>query len=865
MPDTPLKNDIINWLRNQNYWLQYAGNQLLEGSEVDDILVDKTYQIFKEEWALTPITEQRAEIEFNELPLIESHVAQSLSLLSIHSIENVNALALGQGIDINRNLTIIYGNNGTGKSGYIRLLNNAFNTRGDKTILGNVFDVNKNGTPKCKFVFQTTEQPYEIEFPTDRNRPEFSQYSAFDTQSVKVHLDNDNQLNFTPIGFEFFDLILQLFESLKSKLNLEIQANRPANSFLIHFQNDNAIRTLISNLNANSSEEEITKIASFSQADSTHLTGIESKIAELRALNIQVQIVGLEKLQRELQSFCTRQQLIIDNLSKEKVEHCLTLIDNFHQLLNLSKEQGIKSLEEYPIINIGSPQWREFIIAARKYSNAITENRKSEIDYPLQKDTCIFCLQPLAEKENSLIHTYWQFLRSEAEREMNRVLQQIKDIEKELKGLPPVKFDDTLNLYGYLNSIDATLVLKWKKIVQETETSRQNLIKNLGTLKNEFPVSFCIDNTSEFNKISLQIKQDIDSLFAKKPDQEIATLSFQKAYLTDKSLLSKLLPEILKFIAAHKWALKAENSLSAFRTNSITSFQGSLFSQHITHKYSEVFNKECDMLNAPKIVEIIQQNSKAKTFRKLQVAKQTASQILSEGEQRAISLADFLTEIQLNPYNRGVIFDDPVTSLDHQRRAIIAQRLVELSKTKQVIIFTHDLLFVNFLKNIANDVKANFQCHWIEKISNVAGVISNNNSPATEGDYKTVKFADAAWQSSRKATPTERERILKEGFAALRTNYEYLIIFDLFKQVVLRFDERVSVERLKEVVVLPEYTAKLIDKVGLLSRYIEAHLHSDTFLSTKPTSDDLRKEIDDFIALQKELSIIRKDVLTKQA
>lgn len=261
------------------------------------------------------------------------------------------------------------------------------------------------------------------------------------------------------------------------------------------------------------------------------------------------------------------------------------------------------------------------------------------------------------------------------------------------------------------------------------------------------------------------------------------------------------------------------------------------------------------------MVDIIQQNSRMKSSRKLQIANFSASQILSEGEQRAISLADFLTEVQLNPNNTGVIFDDPVTSLDHQRKRIIAKRLVELSQNKQVIIFTHDLLFVNYLKNITLQLEVPFKCHWIEKISEFSGIISNNNSPATEGDYKTLKFANDAWELSRKASPEEREKILKDGFAALRTNYEYLIIFDLFKEVVLRFEERVSVERLKEVVVLPDFTSKLITKVGTLSRYIEAHLHSDLYVETKPTSDDLKREMEDFTAIKKELSELRKSVL----
>lgn len=82
----------------------------------------------------------------------------------------------------------------------------------------------------------------------------------------------------------------------------------------------------------------------------------------------------------------------------------------------------------------------------------------------------------------------------------------------------------------------------------------------------------------------------------------------------------------------------------------------------------------------------------------------------------------------------------------------------------------------------------------------------------------------------------------------------------MFKQVVLRFEERVSVDRLKDVVVNPEFSEKVIKKVGLLSRYIEAHLHSDVFVATKPTSDDLKREIDDFTALKNDLKEFEKRI-----
>jgi len=241
-PETPLKNKIIDWLKGYDYWFQYSGSRLLEGENVSDALADKTYQLFKEDYALKGSEDEREEIIFNEIAGDTAAVAGNLQLQFIKEIENVNALATGQSIPINPNLTIIYGGNGTGKSGYVRLLNNAFSSRGDKQILPNVFSDAAIGEPACKFTFQSTSTPYDLAYPSQKSNIEFSQYSVFDTYSIRVHLEQDNKLNFTPIGFEFFEKILQLYEAVKSKLYAEIKANRPLNEFEKFFVNDNDIK-----------------------------------------------------------------------------------------------------------------------------------------------------------------------------------------------------------------------------------------------------------------------------------------------------------------------------------------------------------------------------------------------------------------------------------------------------------------------------------------------------------------------------------------------------------------------------------------------------------------------------------------------
>ncbi|HEX7680767.1 MAG TPA: AAA family ATPase, partial [Thermoanaerobaculia bacterium] len=82
--------------------------------------------------------------------------------------------------------------------------------------------------------------------------------------------------------------------------------------------------------------------------------------------------------------------------------------------------------------------------------------------------------------------------------------------------------------------------------------------------------------------------------------------------------------------------------------------------------------------------------------------------VLSEGERTALGLAAFFTEAYLDESKSALILDDPVTSLDHVRRELVARRLAELSEFRQVIVFTHDASFVVDLKNEATAHQISF-------------------------------------------------------------------------------------------------------------------------------------------------------------
>jgi len=848
MTDTPLKNKIIAWLKGFDYWFQYAGNQLLEGDNVNETLTKDTYELFKQDCGLKQIDGKRADIVFNKFKANEEVIAENLQLQMIKEIENVNALAAGQSISINPNLTIIYGGNGTGKSGYVRLLNNAFSSRGDKKILSNVFSKAAIGEPTCKFTFRSTTAPYDLVYPKQKNNFEFSQYSVFDTQSIRVLLEQDNKLDFTPIGFEFFEKVLELFESVKSKLSTEILANRHKNEFDKFFTNDNTIKKTITTLGANSNVEEIRALGSYSEEDATKLAALIAKREELKALDIPKKIVELQQLLSQLADMTNSQQALLDCLKPEDIEHYKSLINSFHKFQELARQEGIRSLEDYNILGLGSNEWKDFIRASKNYASAIEANRIETI-YPSDKDTCLFCLQPLSDKENSLISSYWNLLKSEAEGELKRIIHEMLELEKKIKGLLPVKFDETTTLFGYIEFADSAFVDKWSNIVSTSDTTKQNIISNLTKRNIELPMLHFAVSTDEFEAIGDKLKVSIEDLFKKNPSKELAELELQIQFLTDKSLLNKLLEQVLAFIAAHKWAAIAESSASAFNTKSITVKQGELFKVHISEAYTATFDNECKLLNAPRIVQIAQKNTKISTLRKLQIEGLAANSVLSEGEQRAISLADFLTEVQMNPNNKGVFFDDPVTSQDHYRREKIAERLVELASNKQVIIFTHDIAFFIRLKIYAETKEIPFSFTTIRNASGNPGVITPDLPWIAQPVKQRIGTLRDRLVRLKKIEQTKDEDeylfAAKSWYVLLREGWERAVEERLFKGVVERFLLGIQTQKLKKITITNELLADIEKGMTDSSSWIH-----DSAAGLNPTPPDTAKAENDLRSLE---------------
>ena len=195
--------EITEWVNTLSFWEKYIASQILNGNNIAEEIIQTTYQYFKEDSELIEVSDSvRSPIVLNTQSL--SGEETDFTLTEINGVRNVNALKEDQVLPICKNLTIVYGENGAGKSGYVRLLNNVFNSKGDKTILPNIHSPTTGDSPQGIFKFAKGEEIYNIEYPQSANCVEFNSFSVFDSASAKAHLTQEDELSFIPNTFTYF-------------------------------------------------------------------------------------------------------------------------------------------------------------------------------------------------------------------------------------------------------------------------------------------------------------------------------------------------------------------------------------------------------------------------------------------------------------------------------------------------------------------------------------------------------------------------------------------------------------------------------------------------------------------------------------
>ena len=852
-----LENEVKKFANEFPYWIKYLANKILSGNEISQNDIDETYLYLLEDLGITEKT-TRTEITLSGLHDNERDYYSNLMLSKLENVEGVNALLEGQSIEFSPNLTIIYGSNGSGKSGYTRLLKNVFYSKSKEKILSNIYSTDIVKPVNANFIFKSEGNEISVSY-NNNDHSIFEQFSVFDGKSAVKHIESKNEFEFKPAGLNFFGKFADALSHVEKKLNNEVtikQQGTNINNLLMLFDGNSEVTEAIQAINTDKGFENLSKIASYTEKNTKEKESVQKKYEELQIASTKKdqEIRNLDTIKKLLLQVKQSVEKFNQFFSNEMFEKANQAIIECLEKEEIAKNEGVENFKTDNLNGIGTSEWKNFILSAEKFA-LLQENGNSH--YPKNEDHCLFCQQKLSEPAQKLIINYRKFIESVSEKKAAELQNKLNKAKK--------LYDDLdFNLFPPNNILTNWLIENYPielEIIKHSIEKQQILAEKIcSDIQNKVvneKVGVLIE-TNIFVTIEIELEKSLTILNTGNQFKELERLRNSIINLEHKEKLSLHFPKFENYFNMQVWLNKA--SKANFPKQKITLKEKELSSKYFSENYVSIFNNECQKLNGDFGIEINRTSTAGKSYRQLRLKGKNPNTILSEGEQKVIATADFLAEMKLSEINRGIIFDDPVTSLDDKRKNEIATRLVEEAELRQVIIFTHDLVFVSNLLSKCEQQEAEFLCHWIENIDGKnPGAIYLNNAPSYEKDYKTSGKAQNYLNEAKKSNPQQREEKIKNGFAALRTSYEAQVVFGLFKGVVQRFNERVSIESLRKVYFTTELIDELLESYALCCRFMEGHSHSDKYSYKKPTIEDLNNEIKRFDEIKKKISSCKKN------
>lgn len=856
---------LETWFKTKPYWERLLWKL---ASQCDQLSADQITQCYDQ---LCVAVGLRAADE-GELPDIAfdtiydakaspTEVKPKIRIQEITDIRRVNALANDCVLSCGPHLTLVYGRNGSGKSGLARLLANACFSRGKRDVLPNLRSNSATSAKAgAKFVIGDVKggPPNSIDYELDAYHADLKRFAVFDEQSVHIHLDESNKVTFVPPSIAIFDKVAAAIAQLEHHVAQERATRRRANPFSLLFADPNEqsdVATFCRGINEGTPDARLEEVIAFNDdVDNAEIATLENTISDKRSLNVPAQKAQLADDKSSLDIFHRTLKEWIGPLTASKAQQINEAIASLHEQEQVVKRLGVSSLDDGVLASIGSPEWMALLRAAKSLYEA--ERKLLERD----PQNCMLCHQPLQEREQELFQKYWRFLEDDAEAELVRIEQGLRTTLVNLREakLNRPRFAETDHAVRVLTAADLGHLEELKAKVSSLDNVLDSWIAALDTKSALASTEVAEADLSCIADLSNQLAERRKNLAD--PTSEIMDLERQLLSLKHRRKALPLRSEALDYLAYRRWLAKIDKVSFAGIKAATTKKRTETFLVGVGTEYKALFNRELATLGCDFNLVLHTSGEQGRTVKeyRLEFAEDySPTQVLSEGEQNACSLADFLAEVQIDTANCGIVLDDPVSSLDHERKELIAKRLVEEARHRQVLIFTHDIAFMRKLVDSARNESVPLESHWIRKIAGTPGHIALHSSPKLASAAALKADAIAAVKDYTSMEAKKQEEAVGIALDYLRSACEALVEEYLFAKSIQRYDDHIRIQNLEETVFDQPLTQRVVDLHGELSALILAHNLSDEMREDAVDIDDFTSVLSKFNSVEADLKSAR--------
>ncbi len=844
--------EILQWSQDRPAWQREALRRLVLNGELADEDINALAEVCKSGHGLA---EQR-----DFVPLAKEHVSDQtggapVSLVSIFHHRGVNALAEDQTLKFGPGLTVVYGDNGAGKTGYIRILKNACRARGPEEILGNVVSGTTPLTPVVAIKYKVGAEPDPREW-AGGNEDEFvSRVSVFDTQCAAVYLTEKTDVAFRPCGLDLFDKLVKACKVVRTKLESE-QRGLGANALTVvqtAIPEGTAVATFLANVSSLTKPEAVQALGRLSPDEEARLALLEKSLLDLQANDS-------EKMIRQFIVRAGRSQALVRHLKDVEA----ALADSALKAVFDARTEGRRKSEEakrlreatFPqglLQGTGTDAWTALWESARRFSQ---EQAYPDQPFPVVGDEaqCVLCQQDVDHATAHRLKQFEDFVSSTVERELRQIREAFSRQRKVFADLKTTTeaVDETLKEVriedeAVADAISAALALNEKRrtAVLSALTEDKDLAVDCAVL---------VSVTARAERLVAQIDERIKTLRTRANDQTRKSLTAEAQELRARKLLAAHQQTVLDDIERRKKYAAYGLCIDDTKTQAITAKSTAVTKTVVSQKLKKSFQDELVNLSFHHVeVELKEWGGADGVFyHKLVLTRAPGvdlPKVVSEGEQRCLSIAAFFAELSTADDSSGIVFDDPVSSLDFQWRNGVARRLVQESKTRQVIVFTHDVVFLLSLRQYADELGVEPVDQHVRHQSKGAGVCAEELPWVALPVKKKIGYLNNGWQVadklSRDGHQDAYEKEAKYLYGLLREAWERALEEVLLGGVVERYRPGVQTQQIAQIADINAEDCKAVETaMTKCSTWLPGHDKAAAARAPVPAPAELKADIE---------------------
>ena len=479
-----------------------------------------------------------------------------------------------------------------------------------------------------------------------------------------------------------------------------------------------------------------------------------------------------------------------------------------------------------------------------------------------QGSRCPFCQQTIGAEAEARLKHFAEYVSSEAQAALKRAETKFNGALSEIRGTMVERGDITLAV-SEVAADDADLAHRIRTFLGES-------VRLQDAVKKGAEDAASIPTTGVGSGPTAELRAAATAIQSRAGQLETAGtvfdpgLSAELQELEARVALADGLAVILEEIERKKRLAAYRQCIDDTSTQPITRKSTELTKELVTEQLRKTFQDELTKLEFKHLAVEIQAAGGAKgaLFHRLvfpTAPNVSVADVLSEGESRTLSLAAFQTELSTAPSRSAIIFDDPVSSLDHIWRERIARRLVSEAKTRQVIVFTHDLLFLRLLLDESEKQGVACENQYVRR-EGQAGICSPElpwlAMPIKERIGKLKVLSQAAEKVHRTSGQEAYESAAREIYGFLREAWERAITEVLLYDVVERYRPSIETKKLRFLHDITKEDCETVEKeMTECSRWIRGHDQAAADGTPVPSPAELKTRIDE---LEKWVKAIRQ-------